>query len=225
MQIICPKCAQAIPPTGVNVGENVAHCAVCAKNFALDVLLQGEPARVGKPALTKVTLIRERDRLDITVPPFGLRRVSCLFLVVCLFWNTILYLAIHQDLQMLIHDPNHWVDSTLPLLLKTPLVLFGLFLNLVVLYLLLGQTKIAIDRKSLIAKRVLFYGHIKRVFPVTKITGFRRSEVYEQNKTSMLGVGICMANESKPLAFGSHLTEEEQRWLISELHSFWKQVN
>ncbi len=47
---------------------------------------------------------------------------------------------------------------------------------------------------------------------------------YKQNEVPVHGVGINVKSRSSPLVFGSGLSDDEKKWLVGELHAFWKDI-
>lgn len=222
MKVICPNCGAKIAADDVNVQQDTAYCRECEEGFPLSKIVgSGEsPERVVKPDKTKVIFDRrERFHLAAILPRGGPRGAGCFMLVFTLFWNAISWTGAYLT-WMEPGDSDFWFGR----IFIIPFLIIGLATLVIALWLLFGRTSIAMDPDTLLIQWRLLGSRFTRRYETADITRVDLAEAYRQNDVPVYGVGIFLKSRSTPLTFGSSLSEDEKKWLVWELHDFWKEA-
>ena len=223
MKIVCPACAQEIPPDGVNVAKGVAYCAACQEGFELEDLVDDEALPVERPANAQSILSRDEDRLALALPRGGFKGVGCFFTFFALFWNSITWMFVFMAIGSMlgfVQAPKKNAPDIFMLLFMIPFIAVGIGTGLAALYCVFGEVTLAMDRTELLFRRQIFSWKWEKTFEVAKISDIRITEAYKQNNRPVYGVGIHIDGKSMPVTFGSGLNEDEKRWLVYELWDF-----
>jgi hypothetical protein len=216
MKLNCTNCEAFIPQENVNVSEGVAVCPECAEAFHLSELLGDEdmPPKVEMPPNTKVPFMRDGvRRMGLIIKPKLFSGITIFMTIFALFWNSISWTIFIDALGN---------GDTGAILFLTIFVSIGAITALSALFCIFGKTSLAMNRDNLTVMRTLFFLNYKRTYNMVDITDVTRLEAYQQNSNSVYGVGIKIGK--KKVVFGSHLSDDEQAWLIWELYDFWKAV-
>ncbi|MHC4504320.1 MAG: hypothetical protein ACYTFI_13530 [Planctomycetota bacterium] len=218
MKVTCPQCLEEIPAEHVNVQAGVAYCPVCEEGHSLQELLApgtDEPERTEEPPGSKVAFTRLGDeQVAVMLPRIGFRGVGCFMVLFTVFWNAVTWSFVIGGAM----SDEAWFVR----LFMVPFVLVGLVTALVALWLIFGRTSLAMDRGTLLFRRELFGIRRQKRHKLTDIARIGLAVAYSQNEVPVYGVGIHVKNRSSPLVFGSGLSDDEKKWLVGELHAFWK---
>lgn len=242
MPVLCPKCSQSLPPEDVNVAKDVAFCRTCNEAFALSaqVAATSGPPRVAQPPASKITLTRDDERIAAILPAMGLKGSGCFFAFFALFWNGItwtVFLAFVGSMFGVV--PSKSPTSPWMAVFFIPHMTIGVITAIAAVYCIFGDVALAIDKSTVLMQRRLFGYTWSRKMPYDAVTDIRMTEAYRSNGRSVQGVGIHFQGKalasnsqqspvqsfakSRPMTFGSGLTQEEKDWLLGEFHDFWRQ--
>jgi hypothetical protein len=241
MPVLCPKCAQGLPPEDVNVAKDVAFCRTCNEAFALSAQVGTYgPPLVAQPPDSKIVFTRDDERIAVIQPAQGFKGTGCFFTFFALFWNGITWIVFLGFVGSMfgVVQSNSPVAPWMAVFF-IPHMTIGLVTALIAVYCIYGDVALAIDRTAVLMQRRLFGYTWARKMPFEAITDIRLTEAYKSNGRSVQGIGFHFegkalnANDphsavksfakSRPMTFGSGLSQEEKDWLLGELHNFWRE--
>ena len=211
MKLNCPQCQREISPAGVNVAQGVCYCEPCNAVYNLSAFLSDESAMplVQKPAASKVESFYDGNAAGYILPK-GNRGLGFFMLFFALFWNGITWT---------IAIASFGDGETSTMLFMIPFVLIGLGTAAAALFFLFGQTSILLDTETVRVSRDLFGKSFTRKRSTRDMTKVYKGEIYRQNERPMYGVCIDF-KDAGSLKFGSHLSDAERDWMISEIDRF-----
>jgi len=241
MPVLCPKCAQGLPPEDVNVAKDVAFCRSCNEAFPLSAQVSASSApRTAPPDNTKVVFTRDAERVAVIQPAQGFKGTGCFFTFFALFWNGITWTVFLGFIGSMFGV----VSSKSPVapwmaVFFIPHMTIGVVVAIMAIYYIFGDVAIAIDRTAVLMQRRLFGYTWARKKAFEEITDIRLTEAYKSNGRSIQGIGfhfegtalasntqnpaVTSFARSRPMTFGSGLSPEEKAWLLGELHDFWRE--
>jgi hypothetical protein len=234
----CPRCKGIIPSNDVNVAQDIAFCRNCNLSHHLSALTLGttvdENVDVSSPP--DGTWFREDGRGAVIGATHRSPGQALALLLICLFWNGIVsvfvLLSLASTLQHLGLPVPHWFpaptshEQFIPLgmtiflwLFLTPFIAIGLAMAAAFLSCLGGRTEIRIDRGEV----TLFTG-IGAIGFRKRFSALAAKDVRLEDKRwrdsdgdSRRKAQIVIENDSKPIHFGSMLTDERRRFMASAL--------
>jgi hypothetical protein len=208
----------------VNVQEGVALCNSCGEAYPLKSLvsLPDEPQHAEMPPHTKVLFTRDGNERIAAVLPRGVSKaVGCFLVPFTIFWNAMSWGFAGASIAGLFSLET---EAFIMFLCSLPFVAVGLVLLGMTLFVLMGNTCIAMDRQNLLFRWQLRRFKYDRRYDVADIIRIGTGEVYKENDVPKLGLGFFLKNKTLPMAFGSGLSHEERDWLVWEFYDFWKAV-
>jgi len=233
MEYLCTVCQQRVSAETVDVGAGLAYCSGCDARVALQTLSAVPPGRVAAPSNTRIRLERTPQRLEITLPRGGLRGVGCFFLFFSTFWNGVIWTVLLASLEAtpIIEGPESapFADfnasfDTFTLIMLIPFVLIGLITASCAVFLILSDCRLVMDLHAheIVFERRLPMFTFSWKYSLARVTDVMLEHTYTENGHKKYGVGIQL-HDSKPIAFGSSLSDEEKQWLIGEITDAWLQ--
>ncbi|MGD0091733.1 MAG: hypothetical protein ABSE73_17600 [Planctomycetota bacterium] len=192
--------------------------------------LNAVPNQSMRPADAKSVLTHSRDCLTVTLPRAGFRGAGCGFTFFALVWNastwSIVIMAMREAFSGKTPQGNADIQmgSAFAVGLMIPFILVGLATAVGALYGVFGQVILVMDRERGILRRALFGCKWDKKFRMAEVTGVQIADPYEQRGRPGYAVCISLQGRYNPVFFGSGLSEAEKRWLVGEIHAFWKEM-
>ena len=229
---ICPRCHRVIPSEDINVANDIAFCRNCNLSHSLSALTSGtavdENIDVSRPP-AGTWFERNGDGAVIGSTHRSLGQAFAM-LFICLFWNGIVSVfvsfATASTLQHLGMQLPHWFHLAkggympVPLtvflwLFLTPFMAIGLVLVATFLSSLAGRTEVRIQG----GEGVLFTGigplGFRKRFSASGVRDVRLEDRRwrDSNGNSQRKPQIVIETDSKPICFGSMLSDERRRFV------------
>ena len=218
MKIKCPTCAQEIQADDINISKGIALCKPCNEVLNLSLFQEGNNhiPLVEKPSTTKIESYIGKDLVSFILPSVGFRGITIFFFIFSLFWNAITYTLIIQSFA-----EKNSSKNLFEYLFFTPFVIVGIIMFLIFIYLWKAVVCVWIDHQDVKISRKLFGKSFDKNHSFSDLELVESVVCYEQNRQPIYGIGLQFSN-GKWFKFGSNLKEEEKKWLLYEIHHFWK---
>ncbi len=208
----CPSCGQPLDSRGIDLDAGTIRCLACGHVSPLSTTPAAAAApRLPQPPATRVVLDRSRPgQIVLSVPGQG----GCGLLFFAGFW---LLLVIGLTIGLLVFDTGPMV------LILIPFWLVGIVFAILGSYTRYGITGVYLDKAHYLVTKKLWGKGWTRRGGIDQIESISVAEAYEQNNRPVMAVSISLGGR-KTIKFGSFLTDEEKKWITSELRAFMAEI-
>jgi len=232
-RVTCPKCATAIPPEGIGVANDLAHCAACNVVHKLsdlignDVTLDDDILRDDPP--TGVS-IRHAPGGRVISAPLGSIGAALGMTAVTAFWNGITWFFVGTALVSRSGGQGGGNAAAggmdwFVLLFMVPFVLIGLATAVSALSMWFGRIGIVFNGDGVAIRSGIGPFKTTKRFAASQVKSVRIEEVERTHRGRHGRVRtrtvrrIRIETVSDSHRFGSTLSEKRRRWLVAALRT------